>query len=336
MSKKIEYIILYNDRHEEYDLFADLKGRDDVHLVVTHFKPVKTTIGKYLRKIHLSRNIADCITLPFKKKWYEKVHIRIEEDVQYYFIVFDMAIATVPVSYLKSITKRSNVKSVLIMVNSAGGAIIRHAQKEINKIKWDAIYTFDDEDAKKYSYRRLGNCYYSKHTEEELKHISTKGESDLYYVGSLVPNRKKLIISVYERLKNGKANVEYHLMKTGKERYEKFPYENEIDYFTTNRGFIPYKQVLASVLNTNTILEIVQATQSGPSLRYYEAVCYNKKLLTNNPHIINFPFYDNRYMKVFTKPEDIDVDWVKEEAPVDYHYNNEFSPINLLDKVKEI
>lgn len=70
--------------------------------------------------------------------------------------------------------------------------------------------------------------------------------------------------------------------------------------------------------------------QRGTSLRYMEAVCYNKKLLTNNDDVVTYPFYDPRYMKIFHTLTDIDLDWLKMDIDVEYHYNGEFSPIRLI------
>ncbi len=79
-------------------------------------------------------------------------------------------------------------------------------------------------------------------------------------------------------------------------------------------------------MGSNCILEVLQDGQTGSTLRYLEAVCYNKKLLTTNPRIKNYPFYDERYMKVFSSESDIDYDWVKKRETINYGYKDEFSP----------
>ena len=112
-------------------------------------------------------------------------------------------------------------------------------------------------------------------------------------------------------------------------------YDNEIDYYTSKKGLIPYEDVLSSISNTNTILEIVQGNQSGPTLRYFESVSYNKKLLTNNENVTRFPYYDERYMRIFKKPEDIDYKWVKDKEYIDYHYNGDFSPIYMINRIEK-
>lgn len=89
-------------------------------------------------------------------------------------------------------------------------------------------------------------------------------------------------------------------------------------------------------VKSNCILEVLATGQSGATLRYYEAVCYNKKLLTNNKNIVNLPFYNPEWMHVFENTEDIDWGWVKERVPVDYHYDGRFSPIHLIDRIIEL
>lgn len=45
------------------------------------------------------------------------------------------------------------------------------------------------------------------------------------------------------------------------------------------------------------------------------------------------PFYNPDYMFVFCDLEDIDLEWVKRSVKVDYHYNNEFSPKELVKDI---
>ena len=64
---------------------------------------------------------------------------------------------------------------------------------------------------------------------------------------------------------------------------------------------------------------------------HFEAVCMNKKLLTNNPYIVSFPFYNPKWMRIFSSLEDIDIEWIRNREKIDYGYNGEFSPVHLID-----
>ncbi len=63
--------------------------------------------------------------------------------------------------------------------------------------------------------------------------------------------------------------------------------EKGIHYFPY---VMPYEKYLQFVINTNCIVEILQDGTTGYTLRTWEALAFNKKLLTNNPEIINAEF----------------------------------------------
>lgn len=65
--------------------------------------------------------------------------------------------------------------------------------------------------------------------------------------------------------------------------------------------------------STNCILEILQEGQYQQSIRYFEAIIYNKKLLTNNKNVKNLPYFDERYMRYFSSITDIDLSGLKKK-----------------------
>lgn len=107
-------------------------------------------------------------------------------------------------------------------------------------------------------------------------------------------------------------------------------------HFKVYEESIAYKNVLKKVANSNCIIEFLQKDQNSQSLRFYEAVVLNKKLLTNNKNITKLPFYNEKYMKIFDKSYQIDFDWIKKRETIDYNYKNEFSPIWIINKIEKI
>lgn len=331
-----KFFIIYSERHDSYDLFRDLREYPNVDLIVPRMKSVKNNFIKFLRKIHLSKEIANHVKLPLKRIWYEPITIHSDSNHKNFIVVVDMALAELSAASFNNLRNDKTSKKILLFLNSSNSDVFKRIKNDINKIGWDKIYTFDAKDAEKFGYEDAGYCYYSKHSVDSLNIFIPDVRTDIYYVGALSESRNKTIFDTYSKLKTNYVKSEFHLMVPLKNKYDHFPYDNEIDYFTTDKGLIPYDEILGAVLQTNTILEIVQKGQSGPTLRYFEAVCYNKKLLSNNPYVVNFPFYNEKFMKIFRTPEDIDIEWLKEDIRIDYHYNNEFSPLHLLEKVKEI
>ena len=169
-------------------------------------------------------------------------------------------------------------------------------------------------------------CYYSSH------HISKVFEvlNDAYFVGGLKGGRNETIYQVCNFLLSKGVKCMSDLMLIGNVEPKTI---KGVYYY---RGWKPYDEILAKVNASNCIIEICQKGQTGATLRYFEAVCMNKKLLTNNKNIVNFPFYNQKWMKIFSSIDDIDAEWVKTREPIDYKYNGEFSPTHLIDQILNV
>ena len=82
------------------------------------------------------------------------------------------------------------------------------------------------------------------------------------------------------------------------------------------------------------IFDATEKKQNGVTLRYFEAVCYNKKLITDNDFVKQLPFYNPDFIQVYDKVENIDIEWIKRDIKVDYGYDGRFSPVHFLQKLK--
>lgn len=98
---------------------------------------------------------------------------------------------------------------------------------------------------------------------------------------------------------------------------------------------ISYNENIKNILQCKCILELMHNGYANATQRYPEAVIYNKKILSNNVEIRKFPYYDERYMKIFHDVSEIDWDWVMKPMEIDYQYKGEFSPSRLLDDIVE-
>ena len=267
--------------------------------------------------------------LPFHQYWLDYHDIyKIVKDVDHLLLI-DGALNAVELSELKK-CKRINPRLTisLYLINSIGASspIMKRVRPKISKFEWDNIYTFDPVEAKKYNYAYLGFNYYSSHFIEK----SDLPLSDVFFVGGLKGGRTELIYNLYSRLSSKGIKCDFYLMPIDNKDVKQLP---GIFYYN---GWRSYGEILQHTQKAKCIIEIVQDGQSGATLRYFEAVSMNKKLLTNNPHIVNFPFYNSKWMKVFTSLDDIDIDWLNHDEPVDYNYNGEFSPTHLADFVLSI
>ncbi|MBP5606769.1 MAG: hypothetical protein J6X66_00675, partial [Lachnospiraceae bacterium] len=97
---------------------------------------------------------------------------------------------------------------------------------------------------------------------------------------------------------------------------------------------LTYEQILKRTLASKVILDVVRPDSCGVSLRYYEAVVYGKKLISNNPEIRNMRFYDPGSMLLIKDPEDIDPDFIK-SSPAPAPQPDAFSPKGWIDELDE-
>ncbi len=153
----------------------------------------------------------------------------------------------------------------------------------------------------------------------------------MYFVGANKAGRNAFIEQIHQRCLEAGVRTDFHCIDHPSAPRK--PYMENPPGLEYRKREIPYEEVVSHVLSANCILEVVGKGQKVQTARYYEAVCYNKKLLTNNPTVKELSFYDPRYMKYFETADDIDFDWVKEKADIDYHYAGEFSPLHILDEL---
>ena len=91
------------------------------------------------------------------------------------------------------------------------------------------------------------------------------------------------------------------------------PGQNKIAGIDYIKYLISYKDYLRHVMRSDFILEIMQGNATGYTLRTWEAILYDKVLLTDNKAILKAPFYNKDQFIYFEKPEDIDVRRAREQ-----------------------
>ncbi|MDO4413632.1 MAG: hypothetical protein Q4C20_01000 [Erysipelotrichaceae bacterium] len=216
--------------------------------------------------------------------------------------------------------KNPELKIYCLLLNSVSSITFSNytIKSKFNSFPWDSVLTFDPIDARENNWRYIGLNYYSKHQMLGIEKI----ENDIFFAGSIVGSRGDKIIEILKYLSENSISCEFMCPRVNKsQRSQDFP-----DGINLLRKRVSYSEILQKMLKSNCILEILQPGQGGGTLRYFEAVCYNKKLLTTNQRIKEYLFYNEKYMKIFSDFSDIDLNWIRKVEPIDYGYVDEFSP----------
>ncbi len=328
-------LVIGSKTSRDYGLFSDLLLEKDVDVFYSDeliaFRTIGSTPLKLIRRIVFSQKVNKIINIP--KKWIWLKYYDLLKRIKDYevMLIVDTALFDISNRMLMHFRKKNpKLKKGLLVINTMNknSYFFRTIKDKIFDNPWDTVFTYDSGDAEKYGWRFEGFHYYSVDTEVEQKNVI---DTDAVFIGALVGGRNELIEQTSSVLCQNGVNCNFICFSwDDPSTWKGIP---GIKYLSTT---IPYKEALETTLRSNCVIEILQEMQRGPSLRFFEAVCYNKKLLTTNENIVNFPFYNPHYMKIFHKPEDIDINWIIKRENIDYGYHGEFSPVHLIDSIKAL
>lgn len=277
-----------------------------------------------LRKCHLATRINRLLPLPFRKLWdntlsLNSVDFNAEDKYSVIFIITSIVKYNIP--YLFHLKKKYNIRYYLYMLDSVNTERGKEVKRYIDTEGLiDKIYSFDNLDCKKFGFS------YFVQPISKLRHIENKQPRyDLYFLGRTKRRENELLkmVDKYKKI----LNLNIKVVSDNQAEKEKLLSSGVYS------DYIAYEENIKNILDSKVILEVVQENQSGNTLRYQEAILYNRKLLTNNKNIINMPFYNSKYMRVFTDITELDINWIKDNEMVTYNYHNEFSASKLVDDI---
>lgn len=298
--------------------FSDIISMENVVLITpkTRWVGLRSGITSVLCRIHHSWRLNSIIDIPCKSLW-NKYDYACNAEVERW-IFTDTSVRGYDRSTLKKLKERG-IKLYLLFLNPM---ISTHETGyALNLVKegfFELIYTIDHDDAKQYGFI-FTNSVYSKMNIEQDDSISWK----VSYIGAAKNRLSELhsLARLFEKMKS-------ILYISGVKREDQLPLSNVVYNHSMD-----YASVLRVVTMSDCILEVVQKGQRGFTFRTYEAICYNKKLVTNNTEIKACDFYDPKYIKIYSEIDNTLIDFIKDNTMPNYHYDGRYSPKNLYNDI---
>ena len=317
--------IIIDDEHELYkNMYADVLHDQFSDIIeVSNFKNLSKVL-KIFEKVLYNRRLNRHIKVPLKKlynRYYTLSSYNFDPKEKYWIIMMNGTLCSYyPEDYLLNLKKcNSNIKLAMVLYDSFSN---KSAKRAISLIPvFDVVFSFDEQNAREYGLKYI----YSTFSIPDYLKSDVKYKSSVFFFFFGADRELELNESLSYIAKNVK-NSKFGIVGVKQEKYKEL-----IDY---NKP-ISYREELMYTYNTECIVEIVKKGQSGITLRTCEAIAFNKKLLTNNSNIKKYPFYNSKYISVFENTEDIDIDFIKKEILVDYQYDGCFSPMRIIDSLKE-
>jgi hypothetical protein len=176
----------------------------------------------------------------------------------------------------------------------------RNIKRIRQKLKYfGAVYSFDSQDCSNEGeliFRPL--FYLDEYVQKPGSTITRYGK--IFFVGTLHSNRTKILYSIIKE--NPSLNFDYYL-------YCRTPLEYFFHYITDKnlRGldqeriiFRPMApdEVRQKLLNSECVLDMQHPSNSGLTIRTFEALAAGAKLITFNHHIMDYDFYNHNMVHV--------------------------------------
>lgn len=310
------------DRKGYYTICTqDLESDPQIKVVSYPLDYMPKTIRR-LFGIHYSEKIAKHIDLPLKKFWYPLYFKNdFKEKHPLCFIILNRRL---PVKYL-SYLKKKYPDCRIVLLHRDLMKVCRRVNPDLlfNPI-FDLEMTFDDGEAEKYKLPSF--LEFESKTDVPVK---DEMESDVFFAGR-VKGRLSKLMDAYEVFIKAGIKPFYYLLGVPQEE------RLELPGIVYSDKAMSYYEMLVHTVNTRCILEINQPGAIGYTSRFLEAVIYGKKLITDNQAIKESKFYVTGNIQIIDDMNEIDTDFIKNgQEFVDYHYNGEFSPFRMIDRVEE-
>lgn len=162
---------------------------------------------------------------------------------------------------------------------------------------FDSIFSFDDNDISKYNFKKTNNYIYFDKKPLDLK----KPEFDIFYLASY---DKRLDLLNEISLKLLAINKTYMFIIIGKKTWKKNIsnfFKNTDKSIIYRRNRIKQQDIGFYYSKTAVILDLVRDNQIGLSFRVFEAMAFQKKLITSNKSIKNYDFYNPKNILIVDK-----------------------------------
>lgn len=165
---------------------------------------------------------------------------------------------------------------------------------------FDQVYSFEDKDVFEHGFEKITNYNYLS----DKPKSSQRNQQDLFYITSFDKKRIKTLRKIVSKL--AQLHIKYKIVIVGKQVWK----EKLNRFLTQNLNFkdvflikkpISIDEVLNEYEKSNVTLDLIRDGQEGLSFRVFEAMALEKKIITDNPSILNYDFYDPQNILYVTK-----------------------------------
>ena len=203
---------------------------------------------------------------------------------------------------LKNLASKSYDYCLVIRGDLIPEFVIKHARSISNKMvdyqldglsvsskildyhkNFDRIFVFDPEDVKRhpsFNLVFLPNCYFGE------TDFTQPSEIDLLYIGQFIEKRHQQLSSIHNYLES--QHMHYSSYTSLYQGRDFIPLHHKVLHHKISTT---YQENIDFVKKSKTLIDFKRDEHDGLSLRFFEAMQYGKKIITDNFSVKNYDFY---------------------------------------------
>ena len=284
----------------------------------------------FIRRIHMSPKVNKLIRIPGKSLWNSllfKDNFFIKKPICFVFFSAGYFNDHIPYGFLDYLKNKYPNSKYVVFYQDLVNANNRRISIDEYKKNMDLVISFDFSDCKKY-----GLIYHPLVYSDIAKEIEPlKEESDIYFCGA-AKNRLKDILDAYDFFNSMGYKCDFHIVTTDRKKIE-ICYKHDGSPVCSK---LPYKENLRHIASCKYLLEIMQKSGTGYTIRGCEAVAFNKKLISNNKFLQSAVFYNVNDIVIFNDIKQLVIKEDVEQSPCILHQSiDKISPyefVNFIEK----
>lgn len=187
-------------------------------------------------------------------------------------------------------------------------AISNFPDREEFSKHFDKCLTFDNKDVEKYDWFKFLPLFYAESVDEYIP-----DQRDALFIGTIKKGKYSFVHKMEVALKEHNLNCffYYYIQSKSVFRYLKLKDKDMKGANIKNFKFekIDEKETYELMKTSKMIVDVPMKNQNGLTIRVFEALGFNKKLITTNKNIVEYDFYDPQNIYVYDGKFDFESDF---------------------------
>lgn len=236
--------------------------------------------------------------------------------------------------YPKRIIRRIR-ESVDVCINYQWDGIDAHPDILEYADFFDRQFVFDRADIAKYpSYNFcLETNFYFDYVQNKTK----KNNGKFYFLGGYQKARVNDIAYFLDKIKELGKQSDFYLVARDDRAKNAFNNRSDIHYLHSSQA-LSFEENLTKVSECDVVVDFLNDVHQGLSFRTFDAICFDKKLITNNQTIKEYDFYhpNNIYVWNHSNFEGLEEFLNKPYQPLDKQIKEKYSFSQWLKRVLNV